>query len=104
MAVGPVAPGSVVAVLGTQLTKGVESADNIVTPPTTLAGVTVSIGGLPVALFYVSPTQINGVVDPNTPPGDQPVVVTSASGKQTGTITVSNTAAPGLFALNGVGT
>ena len=104
LTVEPVAPGTIISIFGTQLTTGVATASNVKTPPTTLGGVSVSIGGSAVALFYVSPTQINGVVDPKTPTGTQNVVVTSGSGSQNGTITISNTAPPGLFALNGAGT
>jgi YVTN family beta-propeller protein len=56
------------------------------------------------ALFYVSPTQINGVVDPATPAGAQTVIISSGGSSQTGSVTVSATAPPGLFALTGTGT
>ena len=104
LTVEPVAPGTIISIFGTQLTAGVAATNNVQKPPTTLGGVSVSIGGSPVALFYVSPTQINGVVNAATPLGTENVVVTSSAGSQTGSVTVSNTAPPGLFALNGVGT
>ncbi|HKE21242.1 MAG TPA: hypothetical protein VKB88_02570 [Bryobacteraceae bacterium] len=104
LTVEPVAPGSIISIFGTQLTTGVAAATNVQKPPTTLGGVTVSIGGSAVALFYVSPTQINGVVDPATPSGAQTLTVTSASGTETGPVTISATAPPGLFALSGTGT
>jgi uncharacterized protein (TIGR03437 family) len=104
LAVGPVAPGSIISIFGTQLTKNVGVANNVKTPPTTLAGVSVSIGGKAMGLFYVSPTQINGVVDPATPSGVETVTVTSGSSSQTDSVTISTNAAPGLFALTGTGT
>lgn len=104
LTVEPIAPGAIISIFGTQLTTGTAVASNVKTPPTTLGGVSVSIGGSAVALFYVSPTQINGVVNSATPAGTENIVVTSGSSSQTGTVTISTTAPPGLFALNGAGT
>ena len=102
---GSVAPGSIITIFGIKLTTGVASAADAAKPPSTLGGVTVSIGGSAAALFYVSPTQINAVVNPATPPGSQTVTVTStATGTQTGSVTISTTAAAGLFSLTGAGT
>src|SRR5258708_8634748 len=64
---GSVAPGSIITIFGTKLTSGVASATDATKPPSTLGGVTVSIGGSAAALFYVSPTQINAVAHPPTP-------------------------------------
>jgi uncharacterized protein (TIGR03437 family) len=47
--------------------------------PTMLDGVSVSVGGQPAYIEYVSPTQINAVV-PNVAAGSVPVTVTSAIG------------------------
>jgi uncharacterized protein (TIGR03437 family) len=99
-----VAPGSIITIFGTNLTNGIAVANNVQSPPTSLGGVTVTIGGTSAALFYVSPTQINAVVDPKTPTGSDAVSVVSSTGTQTGTVTVSTTAPPGLFSLLGTGT
>jgi uncharacterized protein (TIGR03437 family) len=99
-----VAPGSIITIFGTKLTTGVSFATDVQKPPVKLGSVTVSIGGTAAALFYVSPTQINAVVDPKTAPGVDNVVITSDSGTQTGSITVSATAPAGLFSLFGTGT
>jgi uncharacterized protein (TIGR03437 family) len=99
-----ISPGSIVSIFGTQLTHGVAFATNVQTPATSLDGVTVTIGGTAAALFYVSPTQINAVVNPNTPSGTDNVVVTSSAGTLTGTATLDPNAPPGLFALFGTGT
>jgi uncharacterized protein (TIGR03437 family) len=99
-----VAPGSIITIFGTKLTNGVAVATNVQSPPTSLGGATVTIGGTSAALFYVSPTQINAVVDPKTPTGSDTVSVVSSAGTQTGTVTVSTTAPPGLFSLFGTGT
>src|SRR5260370_40210721 len=93
-----VAPGSIITIFGTKLASGVASAADPAKPPSTLGGVTVSVGGSAAALFYVSPTQINAVVNLATPPGSQTLTVTSsATATQTGSVTISATAAAGLF-------
>ena len=104
LAGGSVQPGSIITIFGTRLTTGVTFATDVQKPPVSLGGVTVSIGGTAAALFYVSPTQINAVVDPKTPLGNDNVVVTSQTGAQNGTLTVSTSAPAGLFALFGTGT
>jgi uncharacterized protein (TIGR03437 family) len=99
-----VAPGSIITVFGTNLTSGVAYAADAQNPPVNLGGVTVSIGGAAAALFYVSPTQINAVVDPKTPSGTETLAVTSSFGTQTGSVTIDPNAPPGLFSLFGTGT
>jgi uncharacterized protein (TIGR03437 family) len=99
-----IAPGSITTVFGTNLAGGVTYATNTQDPPVSLGGVTVSIGGVAAALFYVSSTQINAVVDPKTPSGVQTLTVTSPSGTQTGSVTIDPNAPPGLFSLFATGT
>jgi uncharacterized protein (TIGR03437 family) len=99
-----ISPGSILTIFGTQFTAGAAAASNVQTPPTTLGGVSVTIGGAPAALFYVSPAQINAVVNTATPSGTENVVVTSATGTHTGTVTIDANAPPGLFSLFGTGT
>ena len=98
------APGSIFTVFGANLAAGLAGADSAKTPPTQLGGVSVTIGGSAAALFYVSPTQINGVVNPATPTGAQTLMVRSTTGTQSTTVTISNNAPPGLFSLFGSGT
>ncbi len=98
-----VAPKSIVSIKGTNLSSNVAVAPDPSSPPTSLGGVSVSIGGTAAALFYVSPRQINAVVAASTPLGPQQVVVTGGSTKQTGTVTISTAAPPGLFSLSGSG-
>src|SRR5438477_12031775 len=69
-----VAPGTIITIFGNRLAQGVAFASDVQHPPTTLGGVTVTIGGAAAALFYVSPTQINAVVGSATPTGTAPVV------------------------------
>ena len=101
---GSVQPGSIITIFATKLTTGVDFATDVKKPPVILGGVTVSIGGTAAALFYVSPTQINAVVDPKTPLGTDSVVVTSQTGTQNTTLTVATSAPAGLFSLFGTGT
>jgi uncharacterized protein (TIGR03437 family) len=100
-----VSPGSIITIFGSQLTTGTASATNAQTPPTSLGGVTVTIGGSSAALFYVSPTQINALVNSATPTGAQTVTISSsANGTHTGSVTIDTNAAPGLFSFSGTGT
>ena len=65
--------------------------------PTSLGGVTVSLGGRAAPLLYVGPSQINFQVPYETPPGTSAVVVT-ANRVAGGSASVSvAAAAPGIF-------
>src|SRR5258708_1076790 len=98
------APGGIITVFGTKLTTGAAFATDVQKPPVSLGGVGVSIGGVAAALFYVSPTQINAVVDPKTPTGVQTLNVTSPSATQNGSVTIDANAPPGLSSVFGTGT
>jgi uncharacterized protein (TIGR03437 family) len=99
-----VAPGSIITIFGTNMTASVGVAASALTPPTTLGGATVTVGGSAAALFYASPSQINAVVNTATPTGTQTLVVTSSTGAQQASVVIDNNAPPGLFSLNGRGT
>jgi uncharacterized protein (TIGR03437 family) len=102
---GSVAPGAIVSIFGSNLAAGSVRATDAANPPQTLGNVTaVTAGGVPASLFFVSPFQINAVLGTSTPAGNQPLVVTSSTGTQTGTITIDPNAAPGLFSASGTGT
>ena len=55
---GPVAPGSIVAIFGAELAKGVAQASQLPLP-TSLLETRVSVGDTDIPLYYVSPNQIN---------------------------------------------
>lgn len=79
-----VAPGSWIEIYGSNLapgTSGWTTADftNGV-GPTSLGGVTVSVGGAAAFIDYVSPTQIDALVPSNTATGVQELTVTTANG------------------------
>jgi uncharacterized protein (TIGR03437 family) len=62
-AAAKVAPGTVVSILGTNLSAGTVSADTTqLTLPTELGGTEVYFNGIQAPLFYVSPTLINAQV------------------------------------------
>ncbi len=73
---GPLAPGAVVSIFGANLARktAVAAAPPL---PLTLADTSVSIGGYPAPLYYVSPTQINAVVPAEVEPGKALLSVTS---------------------------
>jgi len=64
--------------------------------PTTLDGVSVSIGGNPAYVEYVSPTQIN-VLAPNVAPGSALVTVTTAEGTTPAATATAQQFSPAFF-------
>jgi uncharacterized protein (TIGR03437 family) len=101
---GPLAPGTIVSVFGTNLAAAATVGAGSATPPTTLGGVTVTVGGAAAPLYYVSPTQINAVLSFSTPVGAQTLTVSSSAGTFTKAITIAMPAQPGVFSLLGSGT
>ena len=93
-----VAPGSAITIFGVNLADSVQN-NTASTLPQTLAGVTVSIGGQLLPLYYVSPSQINAQLPAATPLGPSSLVVTTPEQAQvTASFTVAQDA-PGLFAF-----
>src|SRR5580658_7056697 len=74
-----ISPNSLATIYGANLASGAASAqmDAGGALPTAIGGTSVSIGGKPAQLFYVSPSQINVVVPSTTPLGRATVSVTS---------------------------
>jgi uncharacterized protein (TIGR03437 family) len=66
--------------------------------PTALGATTVTIGGLPAYIDYVSPTQVNAQVPSGLAPGKQPVIVTDPGGSSAAFSVQVNTTEPGLLA------
>src|SRR5215831_7261250 len=97
------APGTIVSILGANLTNTILAASDPANPPTTLGGVSVMIGGKPAGLFFVSPGQINAHIDSTVAPGSATVTVTSTTGTFSTTINISINAAAGLFSIAGTG-
>lgn len=101
------AQNSIAAAFGTQLATATQIATTQPLP-TTLAGTTVTVGGVPAQLFFVSSGQINYLIPDAVSPGDAQVVVTStaANGDQIisrGAIKIAP-ASPAVFTANANGT
>lgn len=104
---GSMAPGSLAALFGTDLadaeyTNLFDSSRNAF--PTTVAGVTVTVRGIPAPLTYVSPGQINFQVPWETPAAPAAVtVVARRNGVASNPLIVTFSAtAPSVFSANGV--
>ncbi len=94
------APGEIFSIYGSNLTKfqsdlgGFYQLNSL---PPALNGVTVTVGGIAAALYFVSPLQINAQVPFNAAPGPQSVVVKAPNGSSVGTnVTIANTA-PAIY-------
>jgi uncharacterized protein (TIGR03437 family) len=68
--------------------------------PTSLGGAKVTINGKPASLSFVSPGQINVEAPSDATTGTVPVVITTASGTATATVTLAQFA-PSFFLLDG---
>jgi uncharacterized protein (TIGR03437 family) len=91
--------GSWVTIQGTNLSttsRTWTSADFTSGTPTSLDGVSVSIGGKAAYVYYISPTQIN-VQAPDIAAGDLPVTVTNSSGTSNSMTATASDFAPGFF-------
>jgi trimeric autotransporter adhesin len=97
-----ISPNSLATIYGANLAQGAAAAQMNASGalPNALGGTSVSIGGKPAQLLYVSPSQINFLVPSNTPLGSATVSVTSPNSQTaaTGTVPVGLTS-PGLFTL-----
>jgi uncharacterized protein (TIGR03437 family) len=97
-----IAPGSWVEIYGTNLATDSRSwtgndfkGD---TAPTSLDGTSVTIGGQPTYVDYISPTQVNVQVPSNVGTGSQQVIVASSGAQSAAAPIVVNTTEPGLLA------
>lgn len=75
----PVAPGSVVAIKGSNLA-GIIAAAQSFPLGTSMGGVTVTVNGTPAPVFYVSPTQINIQLPYEIAPGPAALSVNACGG------------------------
>ena len=64
--------------------------------PTKLDGVSVSVGGLPAYVYFISPGQINFIA-PDVGPGPQQVIVTNSVGSSSAFMATSGTFGPAFF-------
>jgi uncharacterized protein (TIGR03437 family) len=104
-----VAPDSIVAIFGTDLSQTTEAATTQPLP-VSLGGASVSIESnsttRPAQFFFASPNQINLLVPAGLPTGDATFSITSGAGPSTKVSIASvrlETVAPGLFTANASG-
>ncbi len=95
--------GSIITIKGTNLATTIAAAPDASAPPKTLGGVTVTIGGVPCVIFYVSPTQVNTRIDPLLAVGTKQLVLTTPSKTFTTDIEIVAAGTPGIFTLPGSG-
>ncbi len=101
---GNVARGELISIYGSNLTGGATLVYFPPTAPLTLAGTSVSIGGIAAPILFVSPTQVNVQVPFEIPAGVPSLNVTVTAGTATSAPFLMGlaTADPGLFVAQGV--
>ena len=97
-----VAPGGIVALFGNSMAGGT-GLNSGFPLPMNLADASVTINGIPVPLFFVSPGQINAQVPFDAVPGNGMAEVTSSTGSTWIPLTIA-AAGPGIFTSNQQGT
>ena len=96
----PVAPGSIISVLGANFATSVISSSS--SPlPTSLGGISLQINGADAPLYYVSPVQINAQVPFEVPLGAATVTVTTAAGASAAQALNVGATAVGVFQYDG---
>jgi uncharacterized protein (TIGR03437 family) len=94
--IGPVSPGSLISIFGTNLASAISSGFSLPLP-TSFSGTSVTINGISCPLLYVSPSQINAQVPYGVTIGTATVVVTANGSSGSATATIASIA-PGIFA------
>ncbi len=99
------APGSIATIYGTNLAGVTQLADSAPPLPYSLGGTTLAIPGSPVALFFVSPLQVNFQVPFLQVSGATQTTLTVTQGQLTNTFGITLVPyAPALFTTNSQGT
>ena len=94
------APGALFELYGDSLAGAVQT-NSIIPWPRSIAGVSVTINGVPAPLYYISPSQINGQVPYETPAGNATAVV-AVNGSSPAQIGFNVApASPGILAYDG---
>ncbi len=91
-----IAPGSLFSIFGSSLASGTMAADGA-TWPTTLGGVSVTVGGKPAPIYFISPGQINAQVPYEVAEAAKVPVVVRVNGVAAQGETTVIAAAPGVF-------
>jgi uncharacterized protein (TIGR03437 family) len=93
------APGSLVAIFGTELAGGPQSATTVPLP-TNLNGTSVLFNGVPMPLFYVSGTQVNAQVPFDAPVGQAGIAIRRGSSTSAVRPVTIAALSPGIFTVN----
>lgn len=96
-----IAAGGWFTIFGTNLGPAARTWDTAIVGdklPTALSGVGVTINGKPATLYYVSPTQINGLAPLDDATGMLPVVVTNVNGSSDPMMVSKAATAPAFYA------
>jgi uncharacterized repeat protein (TIGR01451 family) len=103
--INAVAPGSIAVARGSALAFITEQSERLPdgTFPRTVGGTTVTVNGRHAQLFFVSPSQVNFLVPPETELGIAQVIVTNSDGFPSHGAVVTLRAAPGVFSFSGDG-
>ncbi|MBS1809191.1 MAG: hypothetical protein JST84_13590 [Acidobacteria bacterium] len=99
----PLTPEGIASIFGVNMATGTEGAQKLPLP-TTLAGSSLRVNGVPAQLFFVSKEQINFLIPSQTQPGTAVVEVTAADGAITRCELPISSAAPAIFTANQQGT
>ena len=94
-----IVPGSWGTVQGANLAQTNNTWDNVIVNgklPTTLYGVSMTVGGKPAYIYYISPAQINFIA-PNVAPGQQQIVLQNSLGLNAAFTTTVSTYQPAFF-------
>lgn len=100
------APGEIFSLYGLNLAKYTSDLGGtyqLTALPSSLNGVSVTVGGKTAPLYFVAPFQINGQVPVDVANGQQPVVVTNANGASTPLNVPVAVAAPAIYVDAGSG-
>jgi uncharacterized protein (TIGR03437 family) len=93
---GPVAPGSIVSVFGSNLAPSVANAPGVPLP-TSLDGTSMRVNGVPSPIFNVSPTQVNAQIPYDISPGLATVTISVGMNLLPPVPLTIQASAPGLF-------
>ena len=99
-----ITPGTWIEIYGTNLSSttrlwgAADFTNNGTAAPTSLDGVKVTVGGQPAFVDYVSPTQVNALVDSNAAVGPSQLTITNSLGTSSGYALTIKPVLPGLLA------
>jgi uncharacterized protein (TIGR03437 family) len=93
---GPVAPGTIVSIFGTNLASQTLSATSLPLP-TALAGTSVTLAGQALPLFFVSSGQINAQIPFGLPNGAASMIVRNVTGPSSAFSVSIATTSPAIF-------